>query len=87
MNIKELMDKFGITKEELLEDIKKQMSYTYSHRVKYKNYIIAQDENKEFNDIIILKDNKEIFHCSCDRQFNDKELKSRLKDFIGEYKC
>lgn len=83
--IENILKEFGITKEELMKDIEKQMSYTYSHRVKYKNYIIAQDENTEFNDVIILKDNKEIFHCSCNKQFTDDELKEMLVNHIENF--
>lgn len=81
-SVKELMEQLGITKEELLEDIKKQMSYTYDHRVKHDDYVIAQDKNTEFNDIIILKNGKEVFHASCDKQFSDEELKKYIIDYI-----
>lgn len=84
MTIKEMMEYFGITDKELLKDIKKQMSYTYSRRVSYKDYVIAQDENTEFNDIIILKNGKEVVHASCSRQFTDKELRDKLLNYIGE---
>lgn len=83
-NVKELMKLLGITYEDLLKDIEKQKSYTYDHRVNYKNYTIAQDKNTEYNDVIILKDNKEIFHCSCSKQFSDKELKEMLLEHIRE---
>lgn len=82
MNIKEIMKKFGITDKELLEDIKKQMSYTYDHMVSYKGYTIAQDKNTEFNDVIILKGSKELLHASCNKQFSDEELKKWLVDFV-----
>lgn len=81
-NIKELMQELGITDDELLKDIEKQLNYTYSHRINYKNYIIAQDENTEFNDVIILKDGKEIFHSSNDKQYTDEELKEYLLNVI-----
>jgi hypothetical protein len=70
--------------KDLIEDIKKQMTYTYDHRVSYENYVIAQDKNTEFNDVIILKDNKEILHTTCTKQFNDKELLKMLLDFIKD---
>lgn len=84
-NLKELMDQLGFTYEDLLKDIEKQMAYTYDHRVEYENYVIAQDKNTEFNDVIILKDNQEIFHASLNKQLNDKELKDLLLDYIGEH--
>ena len=84
MSIKEAMKEFGISYEELLADIEEQSHYTYSHRVKYKNYIIAQEILSTYNDIIILRNNKEIFHATCDRQFTDEELKEKLINFIGD---
>ena len=51
---------------------------------KYKNYIIAQERLSKYNDIIILRNNKEIFHATCDRQFTDEELKEKLINFIGD---
>ena len=84
--IKEILEELGISMEEFLEDIQNQMNYTYLHRVNYKNYTIAQDENTEFNDVIILKDGKEIFHCSCDKQFSDEELKEMLIEHIENFK-
>ena len=80
--IKEILEELGISMEEFLEDIQKQMNYTYSHRVNYKNYTIAQDENTEFNDVIILKDGKEIFHSSNGKQYTDEELKEYLLNVI-----
>ena len=71
---------------DLIEDIKKQLTYTYDHKVKYKNYMICQDKNTEFNDIIILKDNKEVLHYSCNKQYTDEELLNKLKEYIGENK-
>ena len=68
--------------EDLLEDIKKQMKYTYSHRLDYGKYTIAQDENPEFNDIIVLKDGIEIFHSSNSKQYSDDELKDYLLSII-----
>ena len=83
--IEDILKEFGITKEEFVKDIEKQMSYTYSHRVNYKNYTIAQDKNTEFNDVIILKNGKEIFHCSCSKQFTDEELKEMLVEHIENF--
>lgn len=83
--IKEILEDLGISMEEFLEDIQKQMNYTYSHKVNYKNYTIAQDENTEFNDVIILKNGKEIFHGSCSKQFTDEELKEMLVDHIENF--
>lgn len=81
-NIKDLIKELGITDDDLLKDIEKQLSYTYSHRISYKNYVIAQDENTEFNDIIVLKDGKEVFHSSNDKQYSDEELKKYLISII-----
>ena len=85
------MKELDIKDQELIDDIIKQMSYTYAHRVKYKNYIIAQDQNEIFNDIIVLKDGKEIFHSSNSKQFTTKELKKYLLNVIkfigGEEQC
>lgn len=68
--------------EDLLEDIEKQMKYTYSHRLDYGEYTIAQDENTEYNDIIVLKDGIEIFHSSNSKQYTDDELKNYLLNVI-----
>lgn len=84
MKIKELMEELGITEEELLKNIEEQKKYTYSHRIKYKNYVIAQEKKSPFNDIIILKNGKEVVHASCSRQFTDKELRDKLLEYIGE---
>ena len=81
-NIKDLMQELGITDDELLKDIEKQLNYTYAHRISYKNYVIAQDENREFNDVIVLKDGKEVFHSSNDKQYSDEELKKYLIGII-----
>lgn len=82
-NIKDLMQELGITDDELLKDIEKQLNYTYAHRISYKNYVIAQDENREFNDVIVLKDGKEVFHSSNDKQYSDEELKKYLINIIA----
>lgn len=84
MKIKELMKEAGISLEELMKDIEEQKKYTYSHRIKYKNYVIAQEKKSPFNDIIILKNGKEVLHASCSRQFTDKELRDKLLNYIGE---
>lgn len=81
-NIKELMQELRIINDELLKDIEKQLNYTYAHRISYKNYVIAQDENREFNDVIVLKDGKEVFHSSNDKKYSDEELKKYLIGII-----